>query len=228
MHRSAKFARADIHSHIDPYDPSESGDVMNRNRILKTLLTVSALLAMILDAKTAFRGASEGLELCLKVVIPSLFPYLFLCALLTEQMKASPTIRFPLEKPLGMPRGTGMLWVLGFLGGYPSGAQNLNQWYCGGKLQKTDAQRMLGFCSNAGPAFLFGMGAKLFENPIAPWMLFGIHILSSFLTGLILPGKSSDHRKDQDYKPETAGTLFRRSLAAMAGICGWGILFRLQ
>ena len=36
------------------------------------------MLALILDSRTALAGAVQGVELCLKTLIPFLFPFLFL------------------------------------------------------------------------------------------------------------------------------------------------------
>ena len=49
------------------------------------LLLMIGMLAMILDSRTALQGASQGVELCLTAVIPSLLP---LCSGRNEDVPA--------------------------------------------------------------------------------------------------------------------------------------------
>ena len=46
--------------------------------------------------------------------------------------------------------------ALGFVGGYPVGARTAIQLYQQGQCSKTEAQRLLAFCNNSGPAFILG------------------------------------------------------------------------
>ncbi|MBO5868253.1 MAG: hypothetical protein J6Q54_05030, partial [Oscillospiraceae bacterium] len=42
----------------------------------KACIAGVALIVIILDSKTAVTGASAGIQLCIKSIIPSLFPYM--------------------------------------------------------------------------------------------------------------------------------------------------------
>ena len=99
---------------------------MKRRRLLTGIGGCIGLLVLILDAKTALQGARQGVELCLKTVIPSLFPFFVLSILLTSSLLGS---RIPLLRPLGrlcgVPKGAESLLIPAFLGGYPVGAQSV-------------------------------------------------------------------------------------------------------
>ena len=192
------------------------------------ILAAAAMAAMILDTKTAMLGAGAGVELCMKTVIPSLFPFLILSVLLTDCLSGT-TIRIfrVLGNRCGIPAGAESILVAGFLGGYPVGAQCVCQGYASGRLGRHDAQRMLGFCSNAGPAFLFGMLASQFSSRFAPFVLWGIHILSAILVGFLLPGKQQSKSKIPAEKQLSIGQAMQESVRIMAGICGWVVLFRV-
>ena len=88
---------------------------------------------------------------------------------------------------------------------------------------------MLGFCNNAGPAFLFGILAPFFSSAKLLWILWGIHILSAILAGVLLPGKSTGCLcRIQGDKPQPSLTAsLKRAVVVMAYICGWVILFRI-
>lgn len=208
-------------------DSSEVMDMKSAKNMILAFLPGLAMAVLILDAKTALAGAQSGLELCVRVVIPSLFPFLFLSVMVTGSLMGR---NIPMLRPLGMlcriPKGAESLLAVGLLGGYPVGAQSIAQAYNEGLLTKEDARRMLGFCSNAGPSFIFGMLAGVFDSAVL-WVLWGIHILSAVLTGLLLPGGSSgvtDSRRAPAVSPSAA---LERSLKVMATICGWVIVFRV-
>lgn len=184
---------------------------------------------MIIDTKTALSGAKEGILLCIGTIIPSLFPFFVLSNLLTSAVFGlkSAWLR-PIGRLFGIPAGSEALLIVGLLGGYPVGAQSVTQAYRAGHLKKDDARRMLGFCSNAGPAFIFGMASSLFESPYIPWILWAVHILSALFVSFILPGRNDGG----EVSPVKAASLtlpqaLSKAITVMAAVCGWIILFRV-
>ena len=186
------------------------------------------MLLLIFDSKTAAAGAAEGIALCLQVAIPSLLPFLVLSMLLTSSLSGrSVRLLRPLGRLCGIPAGSEGLLIVGLLGGYPVGAQNVTAAYRGGMLSKPAAQRMLGFCSNAGPAFIFGITAGQFDAAWIPWALWGIHILSAVVVGYLLPGKEAAASRMKARNPRSLTQCVKESTGIMAGICGWIVLFRI-
>ena len=201
-----------------------------KNKLITGSFCAAGILLLILDTQTAMSGASEGLMLCIRTVVPSLFPFFILSCLLTSVLTGIKwKALYPLSNLCGIPHGAQSLFLVGLLGGYPVGAQAVAQAYSSGQLSRTDARRMLGFCSNAGPAFLFGIVAGKFTRWWAPWLLWGIHILSALITGIILP--RSGVRQVSDVKPVRAKTLpqaLEASVKTASLVCGWVILFRIM
>ena len=111
---------------------------------------------LILDGQTALLGALDGVQICIYTIIPTLFPYIFLSSLLCSYSlgRQVPLIA-ALARRCGVPSGAESIFLLGFVGGYPVGAKLVTDSYRQGHLSKSSAQRMLGFCSNAGPSFIF-------------------------------------------------------------------------
>jgi len=197
-------------------------------RIWTGIVSSIGMLLLILDAKTALSGAAEGVELCMRTVIPALLPFFLLSILLTGALTGQ-RIRLlePLGRLCGMPAGSESLLILGFLGGYPAGAQAVAQAYRAGQLKKQDAERMLGFCSNAGPSFLFGIIALQFPSQRMVWVLWGIHILSAIAVGMILPDKSKSTTRIFPGRTVNIPEALMQALRIMAGVCGWVIVFRV-
>ena len=123
--------------------------------------------------------------------------------------------------------GTESLLAIGFLGGYPVGAQNVALLHRSGQLSDHQASRMITFCNNAGPTFIFGILGSMFSSPVMPWLLWLIHIISALLVGIVLPGD----RDQRVVSPLPRGIRLTEALAqsvrTMALICGWVLLMRM-
>ena len=182
---------------------------------------------LILDGKTAISGAREGVQLCLNTLIPTLLPFFFLTNILSSGLMGRP---IPILRPIGrlcrIPEGAEYILITGVLGGYPLGAQAISHACEMGSLSRRDGRRMLAFCNNCGPAFLFGMGGALFQDPKIPWMLFCIHILSALSVACIVPGEPGRCLVGIGKRPSAVQALWQ-ALRSMAGVCGWVILFRV-
>lgn len=200
---------------------------MNRRfSLIFGLAAAAGLIVLILDSKTALQGAQEGVMLCIQTMIPSLFPFLFLSNLLSASMIGR---RLLFLRPLGrlcrIPEGAEYILISGLLGGYPVGACCISEAYESGVLSGQNARRMLAFCNNCGPAFLFGMSAALFDQWWIPWVLLTIHIGSALLVGVIVPGKAGIFAAEIKSQISPVRSL-NQAVRGMAGICGWVVIFK--
>lgn len=197
-------------------------------RIINGFFAAVGILLLILDSRTALLGAQSAVELCISSVIPSLFPFLVLSGMLTAAInRANLRILRPLSRLTGIPAGTEGIFITGILGGYPTGAQAVHQAWSEGQLSREEATRMLAFCSNAGPAFLFGILGTKFTYDWIPWLLWGIHILSAIAVAVILPGKRYTTRKLPMTSPATLMQSLKTAVSTMGYICGWIVLVRV-
>ncbi len=200
---------------------------MERKRVVALSVAVFSMVLIILDTEMAFYSANEGINICLRTIIPSLFPFFFLSGIINSAlMGVNWAILRPLSRLCRIPIGTESIMLLGLTGGYPVGATAIHHTYSTGNLSKQSAQRMLAFCNNAGPAFIFGILSPLFENKFACWALWGIHILSAILVGALLPGKSDSSAQTQS-RSITVTQALHAAMGNTATVCGWVILFRI-
>lgn len=192
------------------------------------IFAAMGILLLILDSKTALAGAQDGIFLCINSVIPSLFPFLVLSGMLTSAVSGtkSPLLR-PMGRLLGIPHGFEGIFLTGIVGGYPVGAQSVHNAWKDGQLSKKEASRMLAFCSNAGPAFLFGILGTKFTQGWMIWALWLIHILSAIGVAVLLPGKSKESRSVRPCSPVPLTRSLRQAVGTMGMICGWVVLFRV-
>ena len=197
-------------------------------KLSRGLLLTPLLAVLIIESKTTTAGVLDGIKLCIHSVIPALYPYLVLIPLICQEFAGKP-IGF--LKPIGrlckLPSGAETIMLFGMLGGYPTGAALVAEAYRNKQLSKADARRMMGFCSNAGPAFIFGMIGPLFENPAIAWILWLIHMLSAIIVGFCT--REDTGKSFQFYISEktTIVKQIEKSTKTMAIICAWVILFRL-
>lgn len=201
---------------------------MNRNGKLTALFAALGMLVLILDGQTALTGASEGIELCIRTVIPSLFPFFLLSIALTGAVSgsSSPMLR-PLSMLFGTPKGTETLLLTSFLGGYPVGAQCVSRAYQNRQIDHALVRRMLYFCNNAGPAFIFGMAALQFSSPAYGWIIWGIQILSAAAVARSLPPYQQTSVQKCKLSPISMTDALHSALRVMASVCGWVVVFRV-
>lgn len=186
------------------------------------------MLVLIIDSKTAVMGAQRGLQMCIQGVIPSLMPFIFLSQLLVNSMIGHSNRVFGvIERILRIPKGSGSIYVAGLLGGYPTGAQLAAQACRDGLLPRQAANRMLFFCSNAGPAFLFGMLSGAFSDTVTLWVLWLIHIASSVFIAMIIPVGNIPRIQMRAPADLTYAAALKRTLLVAAQICGWVLLFKV-
>ena len=117
-------------------------------RFWTSFLCGIGMIILILDTKTAIAGAYDGISLCIRSVIPSLFPFFVLSGILTGALTGiRGRILAPIGRFCGMPRGSESILLTGLLGGYPIGAKSVAESYRNGQIDKNDAKRMLDFAA---------------------------------------------------------------------------------
>ena len=205
---------------------------------VKNALLLSALLCsyMFLAAfpKEASASVSEGIEFCLRILLPAMFPYFVLSsfAVRSGSMDVLAARLAPFMKKLFRTgRSSALPFLLGLVSGYPVGAGTVSALAQNGKIGKPEANKLLTFCCGAGPAFVIGVvGGTLYSNTAIGIAAWGIQLLSAVLTGMLPIYKTeslSEHVPPFGCEP--AGKAFVRAVAESAGtsaaIASYIILF---
>lgn len=153
------------------------------------VLVLLLAVGLVAAPTATVEAARDGVDVCLRVILPSLFPFFILSGLLTALGLADAlgSLLRPLMGPVfALPGSAGCALALGLVGGYPVGARTAVSLYQDGSLTKEEAQRLLGFCNNCGPAFFLGVvGVSVFQSETAGWILYGVHVLAALLLGLL-------------------------------------------
>lgn len=159
------------------------------SRLIQGLGLLAVALGLLRWPQDISLGVVQGLTLCYQVIFPALFPFFILSALVISLGLSGPLgrlfqgVMFPLFRLNG---ACGNALVLGLIGGYPVGAKTALGLYQAGACTRIEAQRMLAFCNNAGPAFLLGVvGAEIFGSNWVGALLYLAHLLASFGVGIL-------------------------------------------
>ena len=171
-----------------------------------------ATLALVLWPEQAMSAMRDGITLCGNVILPSLFPFFVLSSLVVKLGMSRYLGRLlePVMAPLFRVNGNcAAALALGFVGGYPVGARTAIQIYENGQCSRTEAERMLAFCNNSGPAFILGVvGAGIFGSGAAGLLLYLAHLLASLAVGILFrfykPGEGAEYRGRQGPQFQTA------------------------
>ena len=163
-----------------------------RAQVMRALFCFSVIFfayGLLRYTRETSAAAVQGLSLCARVLIPSLFPFMVVSNAAVSGGIADRIGRL-LDRPMailfGVPGVCATAFVLGLIGGYPVGAYNAVMLYRSGACTRTQAERLLAFCNNCGPAFILGVvGASVFGCTAAGVMLYSAHILSSVIIGIM-------------------------------------------
>lgn len=189
------------------------------------------MAVLLWQNETVSAAVRQGLALCARSVIPSLFPFFVVVSFAVGCgfFAALRRLRLPVEAAV---------FLVGVVGGYPVGARTVGELYRGGDLSKERAEALLTFCSNAGPSFIFSIaGMGVFGSRKIGLVLYGIHILSALAAGGLLGGlrPAQNALKPGRFDRKTAGNgtklpaLFvscvGSAAAAMVNICAFVVFF---
>lgn len=198
------------------------------------LLSAAFILLIISEPQLCTRGAAEGLLLCGRVIIPSLFPFT-VCVLFILKSGVLSWLKYisPVTERIFHLNGEMFtLMLLSFIGGYPIGAKLLNEAVSLKKLSPEKAGIMLNYCVNAGPAFvILAVGNGILGSKKAGYILLAAHIISSFLLAFICSffiKKSNDDTPGKTVYTGAADNFVlsvSEASSAVLSICAYVIFF---
>ena len=218
-----------------------------KNRTLKTdrmsVFTVSILFlllcfGMTAEPKIASKGTYDGLETCINILVPSLFPFMFLSSFAVMygiSQRIGRIFSKLTESLFALPSEAGVTIFLSLIGGFPVGAIGINSLYKHDIITQKQAQRMLCFCVNSGPGFLISVvGARLYGSVKVGVILTAVQAAVSILTGIILGQiaknkepivkKSSSSQKHKSFSDAFVHSC-KSACASTAMLCSMVVLF---
>ena len=216
--------------------------MIRSNRISKnnyqSLILIGLLVtvcSLVIFPNESVSAAKEGLQAGFGVILPSLFPFFVVSSLMikTGAVDDLGKALAPFVRKLFKIGSCGAsAFIMGLLGGYPLGAKTITGLYENGSCSKAEAEHLLGFCSNSGPAFILGAcGAGVFQSSSIGFLLLVSHILAAVIVGIMFrfksPGASSAviPKLNTEQFPIAFVKAVKESFKNILDVCGFVIFF---
>lgn len=204
-----------------------------KNR-LAVIICLCSFAALTLCSGQVIQSCRYAVELCLSLILPSLFPFFVLSVLLNRL--GLPGYLGRLLTPLasrvyGVTGAGASALLIGLTGGYPLGAAYIADMERSGAITAREGERLLAFCNNSGPAFIIGaVGAGAFGSGKAGLLLYLCHVLSAMLTGLFFRQKDYCReipplRLDTVYISQALPEAVKQAMGALLNVCGFVMCF---
>lgn len=133
-------------------------------QIIQVAICLGLITVFILFPGLAHSGAKEGTLLFFESLFPYLFPYLIAS---TWLLAASKHIHLPNWIQLAK------VYILGSVGGFPTGAILITELYNQRQLPKKSAETLLALCHSPNPLFVIGfVGVELLNRPAFGYIYF--------------------------------------------------------
>lgn len=210
--------------------------------ILAGALSCIGCLVMMAFPSVALNAAQKGIALWSGSVLPALLPF-FICANFMTALGLPAHIGKVFERPFqrlfGAPGLSAFVFSVSITSGYPMGAKLIGDLGRNKEITRSEAKRMLTFCSTSGPLFMLGaVGAGMLSSPSAGAVIALSHYLGAVANGLlyriISPGKIDRSKEISGKAPTAKGSLLDiftdsmlASFRALGIICGYIVLFML-
>ena len=144
------------------------------------LASLSGIFVLIFASQSVISASKNALNICATLILPSLFPFFVISILLAKLgfPKYLEKLFAPAAAKIFSVSGAGISALfVGLCGGYPMGAAYIAQLYEDKIIRREEAEHLLAFCNNSGPAFIVGvMGAGVFKSAKIGLLLYAVHI----------------------------------------------------
>ncbi len=211
-------------------------------RIRKRAVTASSIiislffiLLLLLKPTVAAESVGVGLRLCGRTVIPALFPFMVLSEILISCGFGELFGRLlgrPLAALFGISRESAAAVFLGFLCGFPVGTRMVLSLYDQGRIERSECERLLGFCNLPSIAFLVSaVGVSLYQNRLFGILLWLSSMSSAIVVGFATRKKGVLHTKTPVHSalPTPGISIFTSAVAdgctAMLSVCAYVLFF---
>lgn len=209
---------------------------------IKSLMPVAACivacLTIISSSSVISQGIIGGLETCLNVIIPTLFPFMIFSSFVVKSgiyLKIGRIFGKPIGWIFNLPPQTSGVIIMGFIGGYPIGLTMTAKLFEAGAIEEHHAKRMALFCVNAGPAFIISaVGGVMYQSKDVGLILFASVVLASLTVGVAVgifskikgeKAKSKRLYRDGVGIASALVSATESSARAMLSICVWVVVF---
>lgn len=210
-------------------------------KIFSLTIMLSILAYFVIFSNSNFEISQNILAVFLKIVMPSLFPFILFSNILIysgyfKLFKETKLCQF-LAWFFKISKNASLSVIFGFLFGYPNGAKFVNEQYEKGEISRNEAEYLLSFINNSSPAFILSsVGIGMFGNIKIGILLLFSHIGASVVIGKICAKKfgyiNSSFKESKEeinycFSFETISKSITKTFVTMGMIFGFMTIFTL-
>ena len=183
--------------------------VKSKGRFAVWALALGLMALLFASPEASIESIRRGMSLCVRTMIPSLFPFMVISELLVGSGAGEALGRI-LSKPMqwlfGASGAGSSAVVLGSLCGVPVGASTAVSLYDHNLISKRECEHLLTFANNPSSAFLItAVGVSMYGNRRLGVLLYGVVLGCGLFMGLLfrffLNGKRGSLRHEHPHFP---------------------------
>lgn len=199
-------------------------------------ILIVIILCLFLCGKEVLNSTYKGILVCGQTLIPSLFPFMIISSIIASTsisvIFSAPLV--PITKHIyHLPKCCGAVILMSLIGGFPVGARLISDYLEKGVITKKQAEGMLSFCVNAGPAFtITAVGIGMFGSAQIGVVIFLSCTITSLIVGAFFGKKNNLPHLEKDIRDITylsisnsIVTSVNNAIYSMLTICGFVIFF---
>lgn len=189
--------------------------------LFKTLAYLLLIIVILSKPDATFQYAYEGLYQWAAKMVPTLFPFMMISSIMVysgADLELGHMLSRVLKKIYKYSSYGLYAIFMGFFCGFPMGAKVVSDLYEKDKISKTEADSLLAFCNNIGPAYFMGIIIPIlhecgYHNTL-PFVfgMYGIPAVYGIVYGFIRKRQNTQNQP-LDIMPDTSDTP-KLSLAA--------------
>ena len=187
----------------------------NRNYFMCLLIT-GFIFLFVYNLQSCIDAALVGVNLVVKTIIPTIFPFSVICNLLISYYGVglySKILGPILCKPLKLSKSSSFPIAASFLSGYPLGCKYCCDLYSLGYIDKKEFERLLNIASNASPMFIIGsIGATMLGDIKLGFILLISNYLSPIIVGILTINRSKISSNSKELPKNDTNTNFGSAL----------------
>lgn len=200
------------------------------------IISLFVLLELFIKKKVIYSAILYALNIWVKVLIPSLFPFFIISDILINYNITSYIPRYIksfLKKIFNISDNQITILLLSMISGFPSNARNTRTLYDNNLITLEEADHILMFSHFANPMFILTTIALFFfKNKEIGIILFISHYLSNMILGFLI--RSNKKYKDNNQvsmNTDSFGNIFvksiKKSIDTILMICGILVVFMM-
>ena len=182
---------------------------LSKNQIITIFITLFIIL-FIINLNTCMQSTFTGLNLVIKAILPTIFPFSVICNLIIHYDGISfysNILGTIICKPLKLSNCSSFPIVASLLCGYPLGCKYCCDLYELGCISKEEYLRLLNIASNASPIFLIGsVGAAMLGNIKYGFILLLGNYLAPLIIGFFTKKNTHEFNNSNEYPLKTDGS----------------------